>query len=156
MADTTSTKPVLSVCATTASKLKDLPIKDGQLVFIHDIGRIALDFSGKRVFYNQIIELNTEQERVNLLAPVSGKYYFIIETAVLWTYQSDWVQITNPPEEVVFIGTELPELGSRKTLYVNKVNKNISVWNEETKNYEVVGEKTYSITVDDINSLFAN
>ena len=55
MAGTTSTKPVLSVCATTASKVKDLTIKDGQLVFVHDTGKIALDFNGKRVFYNQII-----------------------------------------------------------------------------------------------------
>lgn len=154
MAGTTSTKPVLSVCATTASKVKDLTIKDGQLVFVHDTGKIALDFNGKRVFYNQIIELNTEQERATMLAPVSGKYYFVIETAVLWTYQSDWVQITTPPEEVVFIGTELPELGSQKTLYIDKENKNISVWDEDSQKYMVVGEKVNSITDDDINVLF--
>lgn len=154
MAGTTSTKPVLSVCATTASKVKDLTIKDGQLVFVHDTGKIALDFNGKRVFYNQIIELNTEQERATMLAPVSGKYYFVIETAVLWTYQSDWVQITTPPEEVVFIGTELPELGSQKTLYIDKENKNISVWDEDSRKYMVVGEKVNSITDDDINALF--
>lgn len=154
MAGTTSTKPVLSVCATTASKVKDLTIKDGQLVFVHDTGKIALDFNGKRVFYNQIIELNTEQERATMLAPVSGKYYFVIETAVLWTYQSDWVQITTPPEEVVFIGTELPELGSQKTLYIDKENKNISVWDEDSQKYMVVGEKVNSITDDDINALF--
>ena len=89
-----------------------------------------------------------------MLAPVSGKYYFVIETAVLWTYQSDWVQITTPPEEVVFIGTELPELGSQKTLYIDKENKNISVWDEDSQKYMVVGEKVNSITDDDINALF--
>lgn len=154
MADTTSTKPILSICATTASKVKDLSIKDGQLIFVHDTGKVALDFGGKRVFYNQIIELATEQERLNLLAPVSGKYYFIVETAVLWTYKSDWVQITTSPEEIVFIGTELPELGSKKTLYINKQNQNISVWDEENQNYMIVGEKINSITVDDIDALF--
>lgn len=154
MADTTSTKPVLSVCATTASKVKELSINDGQLIFVHDTGKIALDFNGKRVFYNQIIELNAEIERVNLLAPISGKYYFVVETAVLWTYQSKWVQITTPPEEVVFIGTDLPELGSKKTLYIDKENKSISVWDESNRNYMVVGEKINSITDDDINALF--
>ena len=154
MADTTSTKPVLSVCATTASKVRELSIKDGQLIFVHDTGKIALDFGGKRVFYNQIIELSTEQERATLLAPISGKYYFIIETAVLWTYQSDWIQITTPPDEVVFIGTELPELGSKKTLYINKQNRNISVWDEDNQDYMVVGETINSITTDDINKLF--
>ena len=98
MADATSVKPILSVCATTASKVKDLSIKEGQLIFVHDTGKIALDFGSKRVFYNQIIELSTEQERATMLAPVSGKYYFVVETAVLWTYQSNWVQITTPTD----------------------------------------------------------
>ena len=155
MADTTFAKPVLSVCATTASKIKDLTIKDGQLIFAHDTGRIALDFNSKRTFYNQIIELNTEQERVMLLAPVSGKYYFVIETAVLWTYQSDWVQITTLPEEVVFIGTTLQELGSKKTLYINKESHNVSVWDEDSQKYIVVGEKIHSVTESDIELLFS-
>ena len=38
MADATSVKPILSVCATTASKVKDLSIKEGQLIFVHDTG----------------------------------------------------------------------------------------------------------------------
>lgn len=154
MADTISKESILSVCATTSSKVKDLPIKDGQLIFVHDTSKIAFDFRGKRVFYNQIIELNTEQERATMLAPVSGKYYFVIETAVLWTYQSNWIQITTPPEEITFIGTELPELGSKKTLYINRQNKNISVWDEETQTYDIVGEKINSITDNDIEALF--
>lgn len=154
MADATSVKPILSVCATTASKVKDLSIKEGQLIFVHDTGKIALDFGSKRVFYNQIIELSTEQERATMLAPVSGKYYFVVETAVLWTYQSNWVQITTHPEEVVFIGTELPELGSQKTLYIDKENKNISVWDGDSQEYMVVGEKINSIADNDINALF--
>ena len=32
---------VLSVCATTSGRVKELPIKDGQLIFIQDVGRIA-------------------------------------------------------------------------------------------------------------------
>ena len=154
MDDKVLTKSILSVCATTASRVKDLPITDGRLIFIQDTSKIAFDFGGKRVFYNQIIELSTEQERTNLIAPVSGKYYFIIETASLWTYQSDWIQLTTPPEEIVFIGTELPELGSNKKLYINKKNKNISIWDEETHSYDVIGERVNSITDIEIESLF--
>ena len=62
MADT-NLKSILSVCATVGSKLSDLTIVDGQLVFVQDRHRIALDFNGKRVFYNQIEEIATEADR---------------------------------------------------------------------------------------------
>ena len=87
MADTT-TKQVLSVIATTSERIADLVIKNGQLIFVQDLGRIALDFKGKRKFYNQIEELDTELTRTGLTSPVNGVYYFVIETAVLWTYRN--------------------------------------------------------------------
>ena len=155
MADLT-TKPVLSVCATVGSKLPDLVIKDGQLIFVQDKHKIALDFGGKRVFYNQIEELATDAARTSMLAPVAGLFYFVIETAVLWTYQNGWVQITTPPKEVVFFGTELPELGIAKTLYVDIANKEISVWDEAASGYVVIADKTVELTAEDVNALFQN
>lgn len=153
MADLT-TKPVLSVCATVGSKLPDLVIKDGQLIFIRDKHKIALDFGGKRVFYNQIEELATDAVRTSMLAPVAGLFYFVIETAVLWTYRDKWVQITTPPKEVVFFGTELPELGVSKTLYVDTGRKEISVWDESASGYVVVADKTNELTAEDVDALF--
>ena len=156
MADTTSvTKTILSVCATIGSKLQDLNIKNGNLIYVQDKHRIALDYGGKRVFYNQIEELESEAERVAILAPLSGCYYFVIETAVLWTYQNGWIQITTPPEEIVFIGTEMPELGSPKTLYVNKENKEISVFDEDTNEYIIVADRSDTISESDLDLLFA-
>ena len=38
MADTT-TKSVMSLVATSSSRIRDLIIKDGQLIFIQDLGR---------------------------------------------------------------------------------------------------------------------
>ena len=153
MADLT-TKPVLSVCATVGSKLPNLVIKDGQLIFVQDKHRIALDFGGKRVFYNQIEELATEAARTSMLAPVAGLFYFVIETAVLWTYRDKWVQLTTPPKEVVFFGTELPELGVTKTLYVDTSRKEISVWDDVLSAYVIVADKTNELTADDVNALF--
>ena len=98
MADLTTT-PVLSVCATVGSKIADLGIKNGQLIFIRDKHKVALDFDGKRTFYHQIEELATEAIRTSMLAPVTGLFYFVLETAVLWTYQDAWVQITTPPKD---------------------------------------------------------
>ena len=155
MADANAMKTILSVCATVASRLQDLEIKNGNLIFVQDKHKIALDYGGKRVFYNQIEELATEAERVAILAPVTGSYYFVVNTAVLWTYQNGWVQVTTPPEEIVFIGTEMPELGSVKTLYVDKLNKSISVWDADTNQYIIVADTKEAVSESDIDSLFA-
>lgn len=152
MADAT-TKSILSLVATTSSRIRDLVIKDGQLIFIQDLGRIAFDFKGKRVFYNQIVELDSEAERLTLDSPLSG-YYFVIDSACLWFYQDGWIQITEKPEEVVFIGVSLPELGQQNKIYVDTDDREISVWDEEADKYIVVSNYTEEVSSQDIEDLF--
>lgn len=150
MADTMRT--LLSICVTSGNRLSDLIIKDGQMIFVKDKHRIAFDFGGKRTFFNQIQEIATEEERVNLV-PENGVYYFIIDTAVLWTYQDNWIQLTTPPKEYLFIGVELPELGSKNVLYVNK-NGGISIWDNESSKYVIVADKNEYVSESDIDFLF--
>lgn len=154
MADTT--KQVLQICVTTGSRVKDLVIKNGQLIFIQDRQRIAFDWNDKRTFYNRVEFLETEAERTELESPDDG-YYFVIGTAVFWKYESgSWKQLTTNPEEIVFIGTELPELGSENTLYVDKLNNEIKVWNEDENKYQVVADKKEMVEASEfeIDSLF--
>lgn len=152
MADTT-TKNVLSLIATKSSRVRDLVIKNGQLIFIQDLGRIAFDFNNTRVFYNQITELNTDTERLALDSPLNG-YYFVIDTAVLWFYQDGWVQITEKPKEIIFIGVEFPALGQANKIYVNKAEQDISVWDDETNQYIKVANYIIDATLEDIENLF--
>lgn len=147
-------RPILSAIGTVASKLPDLSIKNGQLIFIQDSQKIALDFNDKRVFYNQVVILQKESDREAILAPINKLFYFVVDTAVLWMYHNEWVQITSQPENIVFIGTTLPELGSAKTLYVNKEEQNISIWDSESSEYIVVGNTYSPISNNDILSLF--
>ena len=146
-------KQGLKVIATSSSKIRDLVIRDSQLIFIQDLGRIAFDFKGKRVFYNQITELATEADRQDLENPVEG-YYFVIGSACLWFYKDGWTQITEKPQEVLFIGVELPELGQEGKLYIDTDDKEISVWNEETDEYIKVSNFTEEVSDEDIESLF--
>lgn len=154
MADTANTKKqIMSLVATSSSRIRDLVIKDGQLIFIQDLGRIAFDFKGSRVFYNQIVKLDTDLERINLESPLSG-YYFVIDTACLWFYQDGWIQITEKPQEIIFIGTELPALGQQGKLYVNVGNKEISAWDEKTNKYMTVSNYIEEVSSQDIEGLF--
>lgn len=153
MADT-ATKSIMSLVATSSSRIRDLVIKDGQLIFIQDIGRIAFDFKGKRVFYNQIVELETEADRLALSDPLDG-YYFILDSACLWMYKSEWIQITDKPQEIVQIGVELPLLGQQGKLYATtkEGSENISVWDEDL-GYIVVADKTQTMTAEEVIALF--
>lgn len=151
MADTT--KKVLSLIATTSSKIKDLTIKDGQLIFIQNLGRIAFDFNGTRVFYNQIVELESDTERTDLTSPIPG-YYFVIQTGVLWFYKDEWIQITSVPQEVIFVGVELPELGQANKIYVDVDDREISVWDEATGEYITVANYLTEVTEGEIEELF--
>ena len=155
MADTTTTKNGLVLIATTSSRIRDLAIKDNQLIFIQDLGRIAFDFKGKRVFYNQIVELETEEDRLALESPFNG-YYFVISSACLYFYQDGWTQITTPPQEIIFIGVEFPALGQANKIYANTTegNEHISIWNDELGCYVVVADKTQEVTDSDILGLF--
>lgn len=155
MADKTTTKSIMSLIATSSSRIRDLVIKDGQLIFIQDLGRIAFDFKGKRVFYNQIAELNTEAERLALDSPLDG-YYFVIDSACLWFYKNGWNQITEKPKEIIFIGVELPELGQENKIYVTTEDGKecISVWDDDSEKYKVVANRTYSMTSEEVIALF--
>lgn len=145
---------ILSLVATVGNRLSDLPIKDGQLIFVQDKRKIAMDLNSKRVFYNEIAELETEEERSALTAPAEG-FYFVIETAVLWTYRNQaWVRITTPPEEIVRIGVDLPELGRRGLLYVDTARQEISVWDESTGTYVVVANTTHELTAEEVLAMF--
>lgn len=153
---TDESKTILSVIATTASRLSDLEIKDGQLLFIQDKSKIALDFKGKRKFYNQIEVLSTDIERQSLESAVNGLFYFVIGTAILWIYQDGWIQVTSPPQNILQIGTTFPDLGAENTLYIDKSNKSISIWDPDLNSYSVIANKTEiaEITNEDIDSLF--
>lgn len=150
---TDTTKNIMSLIATKSSRIRNLPIKDGQLIFIQDLGRIAFDFKGTRIFYNQIVELNTDEERLSLINPLSG-YYFVIDEAVLWFYKDEWIQITGRPQEVVFIDVELPALGQAGKIYIDIDDQEISVWDEENNQYVKVANYTHEASAEDIEDLF--
>jgi hypothetical protein len=145
--------PKFTACVTTGSKLSNLEVKNGQLILIKDTQEVAFDFNDKRVYYKDIITLHTEQERLSLLAPVANKFYFVEETFVLWRRNAtSWMQITKPPQDIMFIGDSLPETGTSDKLYINTAHKEISIWNGET--YDVVSNKSESISDEELKNIF--
>lgn len=58
------TQREFKIVATTSEKIDILGIKDGQLIFIQDKGKVAFDFNGTRVFYDNSGELDKIVSRV--------------------------------------------------------------------------------------------
>lgn len=53
-----ATKREFKIVATTSERVEELEIKNGQLIFVQDEGRVAFDFNGARVFYDHSNELD--------------------------------------------------------------------------------------------------
>ena len=101
----------------THDKVDQLPVSDGQLIFVRDAREIYLDVNGERTSYNQIMVLIDEDHRQNL-RPVTG-FYFVSSTSVLWRYEnSQWIPLTTPPSEKIAFVDRLPETGVEETLYI--------------------------------------
>ena len=73
------------------SELNSMPFEEGSLYFTEDTKRIYLDPVGgsSRILVNgDPIILSTEADRINLLAPLYGKIYFVLETSNVYIYHN--------------------------------------------------------------------
>lgn len=75
------------------SQLKSYPIKDGQMIITTDSFKHYLDISDtERIQISEIIRI-TEQERVNMLAPITH-FYYTTDKNQLWEYDGSWKLLT--------------------------------------------------------------
>ena len=146
-----------TIIGTTSDKLVDVEIKNNQIIYIEDKNIVAFDIGKTRKFLNQIVIFNTDDERENYISAYDTVFGFVKNTAVLWCYiNNEWIQITNSPENIIFIGDVLPELGVEDKIYVNRSKHNISIWSKKNKKYICVGEETSSISIQDIDKVIEN
>lgn len=127
--------------STVNSKLSQLDIENGQLIFVSDTRNIYLDFNGVRTEYSQVIILAKESDRVNYLSPITA-FYFVKETKIFWRFEGgEWIQLTTPPKEtVIFLNySDLPKVGTKEVLYVTE--SQTYIW--DGSEYVLLGEPTW-------------
>lgn len=80
---------------TISSKLASLNVVGGQLIVTKDTSRLYIDMDGfGRITITDWIDLETEDDRTTLLAPVSGKFYYVIQTNTIYRFiDNHWVPI---------------------------------------------------------------
>ena len=60
-------KREFKIVVTTNDKIDSLGVKDGQLIFVKDKGKVAFDFNGTRVFYDNSGELDNIYSKIAIL-----------------------------------------------------------------------------------------
>ena len=135
--------------------VSQIPVKNGNLIFVEDTGKICFDFNDKRNEYNTLFTFKNEQARQDYPAIVEG-YYFVKGSGCLWYFDpsNGWRRITKRPEDVVNFTDELPKEGKKGTLYVNQVTQVVYSWDENNKKYIAVSNFTKTILEEDIDNLF--
>lgn len=126
---------------TVGSKLAQLPVRDGNLVFVTDTKTMYLDINGNRLPYVDIQILSQETDRTSILAPIEG-FYFVEETNVLWRYKGSWKQVTPNNITPLFFGSyeDFPPQGNAGVLYVS--DDATYKWDSTTFQYLCVANKT--------------
>lgn len=140
---------ILKVISTTDSKLNSLKLNNGQLIFVHDKHQIYMDMNNKRTLYEQIVTINTEQERQGLLAPIDG-FYFVLDTAILWRYSQKWIQITSQPAQCILYEDsylKFPTIGNENQIYIDTSENATYRWDDADLKYYCIGRDYKEIKV---------
>jgi len=127
------------VFAQNVAMLNTIPVVNGQMIFIKDTKQIAVDMDGVRAVYGGVIELGSEYERLTLSNPIVGATYYVPSTKGLWLYrQLGWEALTHDVNTFLYIDVEMPEAGQENILYVDKLKREISVWDENLRAFVTV------------------
>ena len=126
---------------TTQSKLAQLPVSDGNLIFVTDTKKMYLDINGNRLGYQDIQILPTETDRTSILAPIEG-FYYVEETNILWRYKEGWKKVTPDNLSPLFFGAyeDFPSTGNSNVLYIS--DDATYKWDSLTSTYICVSNKT--------------
>lgn len=146
---------IVNLYITKPKYLSQIPVQDGNIIFLEQSGQVCLDYNNDRYTYETIHTFQKDVERIAYTAVLPG-YYFVVETGCLWYFDSTtWTRITQAPEDVIsFVEIDLPETGKSEVLYVSKKKQNISVWDVDNNEYLTVSDYTKTVTAEDIANLF--
>ena len=133
---------VVKLYRTKSERLSQLPVRNGNIIFVSDTRQICLDADGLRIPYDPIKIFDTEKERAEC-DPVTG-FYFVNETNVLWRYADKaWTQLTPSNLTPIVYGkvlADFPQEGQSDILYV--ADEAIYKWDSAASQYTIAANKT--------------
>lgn len=142
----------LSILSSGINELSDIPVINGQLIFVKNRNIITLDMNSSRTFYRGINTIDSESELKSYER--DSEFVFVKESHNLYVYlDNNWIQLVDRDNAKLIKG-ERPLIGDAKGLYVDSSSQNISVWDEAKQKYVIVGEVIHPISLNTIDALF--
>ena len=90
-----STNTQFKAVITNKSGLQSTAVSNGCVYFVDDTKELFFDFDSTRVEVKDILILDTDSQRTNILFSPLNKFYFVLETQKLWLYKDGtWYQLT--------------------------------------------------------------
>lgn len=124
---------------TTPDKLDELPVNDGQIIFVPDSKQVCLDLHDIRYNYSLINVFETQEEMLANPFPNQG-FYYAVDTNSIWRYSNRWSRITSGDTEAeIFYGTseeDFPETGVSQRLYYT--DNGIYNWKDQLEKYNLI------------------
>ena len=91
-----STNTRISVVHINKNTLESYPVSNGNVYFVSDTKELFYDIDSTRFEVKDILILDKESDRTSILFTPLNKFYFILETKILWLYKyGTWYQITS-------------------------------------------------------------
>ena len=106
----TDTNIRVELVKTNKSLLGETEITNGCVWFVDDTKELFFDFDSKRSEVKDILVLQQEAERTSILFAPLNKFYFVLETQVLWFYKDgSWYKVS-PDLSVFYTKAEIDSL----------------------------------------------
>lgn len=122
------------------SQLNSVTIIDGQLIYVKDNYELYWDNDNVRKQISDIIVLNTEEEKNDILAPLN-KFYYVKDSNKLYYYFLKWINIGSSSD--TYTKEEIDNLLSTSSLNFTNVSitKNSNIYTETYDNYTITSQK---------------
>lgn len=139
----------LSLIEISQSKLKDVPITDGQLIFCSDTGNFYKDDNRQRIQMSSEFIVCSELP----LAPISNKLYLLLPNTLCF-FNGQWVELNESPVVSKDTIYSFPTTGNEKNIYIATKTNETYRWDDENTKYYCIGSDYNNIEVINCGGAF--
>ena len=122
----------LKLLSTIFSKLGSLTKNNGQIIVSRDSKSLYVDLDDERIEITDWIDINTEENLLAILTPLTNKYYYTKDNNKIWRYiNNDWECLNTSVNDLTPTYTESPNLvklssGEKLSVAFGKISKAIT------------------------------
>ena len=132
----------LSLTEASQSRLSDIPITDGQLIFCRDTGNFYKDDATTRIKMSSDLVICSELP----LAPLGNKIYLLLPNT-LYYFNGEWVELNESPIVTKDTIYSFPTMGDIYHIYVATKTNRTYRWDDENTKYYCVGSNYDEINI---------